>query len=104
MNFFLDLRSTYRRESRTTEKGMMERYLAPSLLVIDAIEVRSDSSFENLFLDHLIDTRYDQVKDTILVGNLDEKQFAAAMGLSIVDRIHECGIKIICNWQSFRNK
>ena len=104
LNFFLDVRATYRKESIETEKNILENYCKPELLVIDAIENRSDSPFENILLNHLIDIRYDRMKDTILIGNYDENQFAASMGPSIVDRIHECGIKIICNWKSFRRQ
>jgi DNA replication protein DnaC len=102
LSFFLDVRSAYKKDSDSTEKMIIEKYCAPKMLVIDAIENRSDSSFENLLLNHLIDIRYDRCLDTILIGNFDEKQFAASMGMSIVDRIHECGIKIVCNWKSFR--
>jgi DNA replication protein DnaC len=104
INFFLDVRASYRKDSTETEKKIIEKYCEPFLLVIDAIENRSDSAFENMLLNHLIDVRYDRVLDTILIGNFDEAQFAANMGASIVDRIHECGIKIICNWKSFRRK
>jgi DNA replication protein DnaC len=104
MNFFLDIRATYRKDAAVTERAMIDKYCAPELLVIDAIENRSDSPFENLLLTYLIDVRYDQMKDTILVGNFTEEQFAANMGPSVVDRIHECGIKIICKWKSFRRK
>jgi DNA replication protein DnaC len=104
MNFFLDVRSSYQKESLKTEREIIQEYLKPELLVIDAIENRSDSAFENLLLNYLIDMRYDAEKDTILIGNLNETEFAASMGLSIVDRIHECGIKIVCTWKSFRRK
>ena len=102
LNFFLDVRSSYRKEAIDTEKNIIEKYCAPFLLVIDAIENRSDSAFENLLFNHLIDIRYDRMLDTLLIGNYDENQFATSMGPSIVDRIHECGIRIICNWKSFR--
>lgn len=104
LNFFLDVRNSYRKDSKDSEKEILEKYCKPQLLVIDAIENRSDTPFENLLLNHLIDIRYDRIKDTILIGNYDEKQFAENMGLSIVDRIHECGLKINCNWKSFRRK
>lgn len=104
LDFFLDVRSTFKRDAKDNEAGVIEKYRKPRMLVIDAIENRSDSQFENLMLNHLIDLRYDDLNDTILIGNVDEKQFAASMGPSIVDRIHECGIKIICNWTSFRRK
>lgn len=101
-DFFLSIRSTYRKDSQESESDIIQQYVEPRLLVIDAIENRSDSAFENLMLNHLIDLRYDACKDTLLIGNVDELGFAASMGPSIVDRIHECGIKIVCNWHSFR--
>ena len=102
LNFFLDIRETFRKDAECSESNIIEKYCDYDLLVIDAIENRSDSAWENLLLNHLIDIRYDRIKDTILIGNYNEKQFAENMGLSIVDRIHECGIKIVCNWKSFR--
>jgi len=102
MNFFLDVRKTYKDNSGLSENDVVEDYCKPALLVIDAVENRSESAFENLLLNHLIDLRYDRMLDTLLIGNLTEAQFAASMGPSIVDRIHECGIKIICSWKSFR--
>lgn len=102
LDFFLDIRRTYKKDSEISENEVLEKYCDYGLLVLDAIENRSDSQFENLLLNHLIDIRYDRCLDTILIGNFDEKQFAENMGMSIVDRIHECGIKIVCNWKSFR--
>lgn len=104
MNFFLDVRKTYKANSEKSESEVIDEYCKPRLLVIDAIENRSESQFENLLLNHLIDLRYDMVLDTILIGNQTEIEFAASMGPSIVDRIHECGVKIVCNWKSFRRK
>lgn len=102
MSFFLDVRRSYSKGAEKTEHEVIAEFLAPALLVIDAIENRSDTPFENLLLNYLIDLRYDGMKDTILIGNLTEADFAASMGVSIVDRIHECGVKIVCNWTSFR--
>jgi DNA replication protein DnaC len=104
LNFFLDVRMSYRKDAKYSEKEVIDKYCEPYLLVVDAIENRSDSPFENLLLTHLIDIRYDQCKDTVLIGNYNEQEFAASMGPSIVDRIHECGIKIVCNWKSFRRQ
>jgi len=104
MDFFLDVRAAYRKEAIESEKKVINQYREPFLLVIDAIENRGETDFENRLLDILIDKRYDDCTDTILISNQDEKGFAASMGPSIIDRIHECGIKIICNWESFRRK
>lgn len=102
LNFFLDVRKTYKPDSEKSEHDIIHEYCEPFLLVVDAVENRSETPFENLLLNYLIDIRYDQCKDTILIGNQNENEFAASMGPSIVDRIHECGIKILCNWKSFR--
>ena len=102
LNFFLDIRASYQKGNEKTEREILKTYCDPFLLIIDSVENRSESPFENLLLNHLIDMRYDQTKDTILIGNQTESEFAASMGASIVDRIHECGVKIICNWKSFR--
>ena len=104
IDFFLDVRASYRKDSQSTEKDVINQYRKPKLLVIDAIENRGETDFENRLLDTLIDKRYDDCTDTLLISNQDEKAFAASMGASIIDRIHECGIMIICNWESFRRK
>jgi DNA replication protein DnaC len=104
LDFFLDVRGTYKKDNTISEREIIERYCEPNLLVIDAIENRSDSEFENLLLNYLIDIRYDRMLDTVLIGNYTAEEFAASMGPSIVDRIHECGIKIVCNWRSFRRR
>ena len=101
LNFFLEIRASYKDETKT-EIQVVQEFLSPFLLVIDAVENRGETPFENTLLNHLVDMRYDQCKDTILISNQNEKEFAASMGPSIVDRIHECGIKIICNQKSFR--
>ena len=101
-DFFLDIRATYKKDSTVTERDVLGLYVKQSLLVVDAIENRSESQFENNMLSHMVDLRYDDMVDTILIANYDEKAFAAAMGPSIVDRIIECGIKVLCNWKSFR--
>jgi DNA replication protein DnaC len=102
LNFFLDVRKTYKPNSEKTERDIINEYCEPYLLVIDAVENRGETPFENLLLNYLVDIRYDQCKDTILIGNQNENEFAASMGPSIIDRIHECGVKILCNWKSFR--
>jgi DNA replication protein DnaC len=101
-DIFLDIRSTYKKDSKDSEIDIVKKYCIPKLLVIDAIENRSETQFENQLLSHIIDRRYDDIKQTIMISNQDEKAFAISMGPSIVDRIHESGLKLICNWKSFR--
>ncbi len=101
MQIFLDIRDSFGTER--SEKASVARYTAPSLLVIDAMEERGETSFEDRILNHIIDVRYDSLKDTILVTNQTPDAFSQSAGPSIVSRIHETGKRIECNWPSFRS-
>lgn len=102
-DLFLNMRASYKSDDRT-EIEVVREFCIPGLLVIDCLENRSDSDFENLLLNHVIDKRYDAMVDTILITNETEEGFSKSMGASIVSRIHETGDKIICDWKSFREK
>jgi DNA replication protein DnaC len=103
-DFFLDIRDKYKKGSEESEKSTLVKYLKPSLLVIDAVENRSDSPWENLLLNHMIDLRYDAVLDTVMITNQVPKQIEATMGPSIVSRANENGLVLECKWESFRGK
>jgi hypothetical protein len=51
----------------------------------------------------LIDARYNDMKDTVLLDNNEPAQFEATMGPSIISRLNEAGGLIHCNWASFRD-
>lgn len=109
-DFFMDLKATFRPTSKITEEAVIETYLKPSLLVIDEIHERSDSDWENLSLFHTINKRYEELKDTVLIGvfhNKDNPQWAVDdfkkyVGNSIASRLRETGGVINCIWPSFR--
>jgi len=50
----------------------------------------------------LIDYRYSQMRDTVIISNLKREAFTASMGASVVSRMIEAGGIIECNWPSFR--
>lgn len=101
MEIFLDIRATYTRPD-ASEKDAIAKYLEPSLLVIDEIQQRGETAFEDRLLAYLIDKRYDAMVDTILIGNLQEDAFKDSLDPSIVDRLRETGGILQCNWKSFR--
>lgn len=101
MQIFLWIRATYKHEQRT-ELDAIADFIRPRLLVIDEIQVRGDTAFEDEMLTHVVDVRYDQGRDTLIIGNLDPDKIAESLGPSILDRLHECGGIIACNWPSFR--
>lgn len=104
MDIFLELRSTYAPTSKKTEWDLMKEYENAALLVIDEINVSTGSTFEDLKITAIMDKRYQRLRPTILIGNVDLQQFSDRMGKSIVNRIEEDGIILSCNWQSYRTK
>ena len=101
MDFFTDLKDSYSEKSATSKQVFL-KYRAPTLLVIDEIQVRSESAWENQSFTHLIDQRYDALKTTILIGNLKPETLAASLGESIYSRMTETGGIVVCDWPSFR--
>lgn len=101
MTLFLELRATYRSET-VTELSVIDKYRTPSLLVIDEMQERGESEWENRTLTHLLDLRYGDMTDTILIANLKPRELQASLGDSISDRLRETGGIIECDWASFR--
>lgn len=102
LDVFIGMRSCYRDNAVTTEERLIRQYARYDLLVIDALEEKSDSEWENRMLSHIVDKRYDDVKDTILISNETPTAFADNHGSSVADRIRETGGVVQCEWDSFR--
>jgi DNA replication protein DnaC len=103
MTFFLNLRATYSDET-DSEARVIADYRKPHLLVIDEMQERGDTPWEDRMLNHLIDLRYGDMRDTLIIANLQPADLKAKLGESIVDRMRETGGIIECTWPSFRGK
>lgn len=102
MSFFTEIRATYAKNSETTEKQVVEALEAHGLLVIDELQERGATAFEDRLLTHLIDKRYGAMLPTILISNQTKAQLFESISPSIADRIAETGIRIEFNWKSYR--
>lgn len=102
MELFLSIRKSY--SSGGSEFDAMKTYTDPRLLVIDEMQERSDSQFEDRVLVNIIDNRYGRMLDTVLIANSTPEQFAKAVGPSIYSRASEVGAVVECNWPSFRER
>ena len=99
--FFVEVRTAYKPDG-PTEQTVLNKYLAPTLLVIDAIEERGNTPAEDRLLATLINQRYGAATDTILISNEGRDEFLVGIGDSIASRMTETGAVIECNWPSFR--
>ncbi|MFQ5502381.1 MAG: ATP-binding protein [Phycisphaerae bacterium] len=101
MDVFLRIRETYA-DPDLTEIAVVDEFCSPQLLVVDEVQERGDTEFEGRILNYLIDRRYGDMTDTLVVGNLTGEAFHESLGSSITDRLRETGGIIECNWDSFR--
>jgi DNA replication protein DnaC len=103
MDLLIRFREAFRKDG-PSEKTVLEEFLSPDILVIDALEERAETQFEDRMISHLIDLRYDAMLDTILISNQTKDAFKLSVGNSVVSRLIETGEVIECTWESFRRK
>jgi len=104
VGMFMDFRDTYRRDSEISEKRLMATYQDAALLVIDEIQDRGETPFEDTKLTAVIDARYMVDRPTLLISNHDRKRFAQTFSQAVLDRIHENGKGFAFDWSSYRIK
>lgn len=100
-----EIRSSY--DSRDeTERDIIARLTSVGLLVIDEIGAGLGTDHERTMLNAVICGRYDKMKPTILISNLDMIGFRSAVGERVIDRIKDDeGSAIIpMAWESWRGR
>jgi len=103
MGIFLELQETFD-GGKKSSRGVIDEYTKPSLLIIDEMHERGETGWEDRVLTHLIDRRYGNLRDTILISNQTKDQMLAAVGPSVASRLSETGGIVTCDWKSFRTK
>lgn len=99
---FLDIKATFKKDSRDTEGEVVQKMVKPSFLVIDEVGKKSDGEWENRIFFEIIDRRYREMRDTLLISNHAKEQFVQAIGESLASRMQETGGIVECTWESFR--
>lgn len=100
------VRESYSRKNNDpflTELSAIRRFTSPRLLVVDEVGERTCTASDDQFLIDIIDSRYGNMKDTIMIANQKPDEFYASIGASISSRILETGSVIVCDWESFRS-
>lgn len=98
-----ELKATWAKDSNQTEEGLIKYYSKIDLLVLDEVGSQFGSDTEKLFIFDIIDGRYQNMKPTILISNLDIGGIKDAIGDRCVDRLREGGgMMIAFDWASER--
>lgn len=93
---------TFSREHSSGARTPLEEAAKVDLLVLDEVHVRHESAWEDIELTLLFDRRYQDLRRTILIANLEVADARERLGSSIWSRITETGVVLECDWPSFR--
>lgn len=85
-DLFLDLRTAMQAGS---ERDTLKAVKTVGLLVIDEVQERGQTEYEDRVLVNIIDARYGNYRPTILIGNLKPDEFVRQLGPSIASRMTE---------------
>lgn len=99
------IRSTYSGASKETEQDVIDRFTDYSVLVIDEIGKQFSTDNERFAIFDIINSRYNEMKPTVLVSNMSIGDIEEFLGKATVDRIKEHdGQAILFDWESFRQR
>ncbi|OQB95236.1 MAG: DNA replication protein DnaC [Verrucomicrobia bacterium ADurb.Bin118] len=101
--FFMAIKAGYDGQGKPEAK-VLAQYRRPRLLVIDELAQRRESEWERLLLYELLNHRYNDLTDTLLISNQDVRQAELSLGPAIVSRLRETGGIIQADWASYREK
>lgn len=97
------VKSTWGNNSELSEEKAIAFYATQDLLIIDEIGVQFGSEAEKIILFEVINERYEQMRPTILISNLDEKALTEYVSERIIDRMREGnGMLLKFDWESYR--
>lgn len=86
-----------------SESEIIEALASVELLVIDEVGVQSGTDAESRALFDVFNTRYERMKPTIFISNLQLADFAEALGPRVMSRLREDGGEILSfGWEDYR--
>lgn len=102
-DLFMNIRDTWTRTSEISTLERVQQFVDLDLLVIDEVGVQRGTDNEREILFSIINSRYNNLKPTVLLSNLSLKEVRAYIGERTFDRLKEDGGQIIVlNGDSYR--
>lgn len=102
MELIQTLRSTWRKDSESSEVDLLDALSALPLLVLDEIGVQYGTDSEQTHLFDVLDRRYRDMRPTILLTNQNKDGFKTFVGDRVYDRMTEVARWVPFAWPSYR--
>lgn len=98
------IKETYGRRE-LTESQAIARLVEPDLLILDEVGVQFSSDTERLYLFEILNGRYENMRPTIVISNLDMAGIKECLGQRVYDRLREGdGRAVSFVWESYRGR
>lgn len=98
------VKETYGRRDMT-ESQAIARLVEPDLLILDEVGVQFSSDTERLYLFEILNGRYENMRPTIVIGNLDKDGIENCLGQRVFDRLREGGGRAVpFGWEGERGR
>lgn len=101
---FMTIKETYGDDAKRSEKEAVLAFIRPELLIVDEVQEKAGTDWEQRLLTTIVDRRYAAMKDTILIGNMRQTDVQEVLGTSITSRAQETGGIFLADWASFRGR
>lgn len=100
-----EIKESWRKDSEWKESDVINFYSRIELLIIDEIGVQFASDTEKMVIFEIIDNRYQAMKKTALLSNVDIDTVQGLVGERVIDRLREDKAKlVVMDWESYRGK
>ncbi|TBM16992.1 DNA replication protein DnaC [Hafnia alvei] len=99
------MKGTFSGNSDTTEERLLEDLSAVDLLVIDEIGVQTESRYEKVIINQIVDRRSSSKRPTGMLSNLNVQSMNTLLGERVMDRM-SLGNSLWVNfdWESYRSR
>lgn len=98
------IKDTYNKHAAETERQAIDALTKCDVLVVDEVGRSLDTNYEVAQFFRVLDTRYQNLKPTILVSNLNKPKLVEFLGDAAVDRLRESGGALLMfDWASQRS-
>ena len=87
-----------------SEAEVIERLVNFDLLIVDEVGLQFGTDSERVHFFDVMGHRYDEVKPTILIGNLSIDEMSESLGERVIDRMREKGTAVVFDWASRRSE
>jgi DNA replication protein DnaC len=97
------IKRAYGKDADTSEIDAINELVSPSLLILDEVGMAYDTDHSKTLIFDLMNKRYEQVRPSIVLTNLDAAALREHLGDRITDRLREGGGRLVSfTWESGR--